>query len=130
MLPNQTLLKASSSTIAGLMPRTLLLVMVSLFSVSHPSFTSSSLQCHSIEFGFGLSYTTFEYSDITIDETFKSDYTAIQETAEPFEEYDGTNSLYDVLATVTATITNNGSVTGSEVAQLVRLHALLYYEYH
>ncbi|EIM82192.1 uncharacterized protein STEHIDRAFT_124824 [Stereum hirsutum FP-91666 SS1] len=70
------------------------------------------------EFGFGLSYTTFSYSNISLDSTFKADYTAIQETAEPFEEYDGTNSLYDVLATVSATVSNSGNVTGSEVAQL------------
>lgn len=42
------------------------------------------------------------------------------ETAEPFAEWDGTNSLYDVIFTVFATITNTGNLTGSEVAQLVR----------
>lgn len=39
-------------------------------------------------------------------------------TAEPFAEYDGSNSLYDVLATYTVTVKNTGKVKGSEVAQL------------
>ncbi|KAF5367117.1 hypothetical protein D9758_003855 [Tetrapyrgos nigripes] len=71
------------------------------------------------EFGFGLSYTTFNYSDIVIDESAAhADKVAIQETAEPFLESDGSNSLYDVLFTVSAAVTNTGNVTGSEVAQL------------
>lgn len=40
-------------------------------------------------------------------------------TAEPFDGANGTNgSLYDVLATYAATITNTGNVAGSEIAQL------------
>ncbi|KAK7457801.1 hypothetical protein VKT23_010141 [Stygiomarasmius scandens] len=71
------------------------------------------------EFGFGLSYTTFEYSELLLDSsTAHVDEHAIQETNEPFLEFDGSNSLYDVLFTVSATITNTGNVTGSEVAQL------------
>ncbi|KAE9402448.1 beta-D-xylosidase/beta-D-glucosidase [Gymnopus androsaceus JB14] len=70
------------------------------------------------EFGFGLSYTTFDYSDLSIDNTPSSDNSSVQETAEPFAEFDGTNSLYDVLFTASATITNSGNVAGSEVAQL------------
>ncbi|KAK7444827.1 hypothetical protein VKT23_015144 [Stygiomarasmius scandens] len=70
------------------------------------------------EFGFGLSYTTFKYSDIAVDASASHpDEHAIRETYEPFLGYDGTNSLYDVLFSVTATITNAGNATGSEVAQ-------------
>ncbi|KAH8921085.1 glycoside hydrolase family 3 protein [Atractiella rhizophila] len=70
------------------------------------------------EFGFGLSYTKFEYSDIRISKSYKADTFAVQKTAEPFVEYNGKNSLYDVIATVTAKVKNVGGVKSSEVAQL------------
>ena len=63
------------------------------------------------EFGFGLSYTTFAYSGLTISSLSTA---AGSTTLAP----GGPKGLYDVLATVTATITNNGTVTGAEVAQL------------
>ena len=50
------------------------------------------------DFGYGLSYTTFEYSDLVV-----------EEAAEEGEEYG-----YDV----TFTVTNTGDVTGSETAQV------------
>ena len=62
------------------------------------------------EFGFGLSYTTFAYSALSVSTLS----TAAGSTAAP----GGFASLYDVVATVTATITNNGTVTGAEVPQL------------
>ncbi|KAJ4480123.1 beta-D-xylosidase/beta-D-glucosidase [Lentinula aciculospora] len=71
------------------------------------------------EFGFGLSYTTFSYSDLIVDQgRWAEDYSSVMDTAEPFAGWDGSNSLYDVLFTVFATVTNTGNVTGSEVAQL------------
>jgi beta-glucosidase len=63
------------------------------------------------EFGFGLSYTTFAYSGLTL--------SAISTTAGSTADVPGGfASLYDIAATVTATITNIGSVTGAEVPQL------------
>lgn len=74
------------------------------------------------EFGFGLSYTTFSYSNLSINTTSLEDTSSVMETAERFAEFDGTNSLYDILFTASATITNSGNVSGSEVAQLVSIN--------
>lgn len=63
------------------------------------------------EFGFGLSYTTFDYSDLVTGSISSSD---IGGSAAP----GGLSGLWDVVANVTATVTNNGTVTGAEVAQL------------
>lgn len=57
------------------------------------------------EFGFGLSYTTFGYSSLTA--------SSISAKSGP-----SSNDLYNVVATVSATIANTGKVTGAEVAQL------------
>lgn len=62
-------------------------------------------------FGFGLSYSTFDYS--VLKSTY-SDQSAGDQTPIP----GGTQGLFDTVATVTALITNNGSVAAAEVAQL------------
>lgn len=67
------------------------------------------------EFGFGLSYTTFKYSNIKIKLTPGDPTDGVQLTKEPF---DSNGTLYDVAYTVTASITNTGSVSGCETAQL------------
>ncbi|KAK1758820.1 glycoside hydrolase superfamily [Echria macrotheca] len=64
------------------------------------------------EFGFGLSYTNFTYSDITITSTAKAG--AASGATVP----GGRADLFETVATVTATITNSGGVEGAEVAQL------------
>ncbi|KAK0621951.1 glycosyl hydrolase family 3 N terminal domain-containing protein [Bombardia bombarda] len=64
------------------------------------------------EFGFGLSYTNFTYSDITVTSTAKSG--AATGAVVP----GGRADLFETVATVTAVITNSGSVDGAEVPQL------------
>lgn len=63
------------------------------------------------EFGYGLSYTNFTYSSLTTSYTDKTNGTSVTTPG-------GVTSLYDIVATVTATITNSGLVDGAEVAQL------------
>lgn len=58
------------------------------------------------EFGFGLGYTTFEFSELSI------------ETSENLTAGVGSGSIWDHVAIVHATIKNNGSADGAEVAQL------------
>jgi len=67
------------------------------------------------EFGFGLSYATFSYSNLEISmlpgvSTQQYPSGAILEG--------GAEDLWDVLATVTADVTNTATVDGAEVAQL------------
>jgi beta-glucosidase len=63
------------------------------------------------EFGFGLSYTTFSYSNLTISPL---ETTPGSTTLAP----GGQIGLYDIVATVSVTITNNGTVDAAEVSQL------------
>lgn len=67
------------------------------------------------EFGFGLSYTTFEYSGGSV------------QPASPVSSNNGlsqrviattTDSIWEVIASVTATVTNTGGAAAEEVAQL------------
>jgi beta-glucosidase len=71
------------------------------------------------EFGFGLSYTTFEYSKLT---TTKDCKKATNCTLSMYPTGailpGGKSDLWDVIANVTAKITNTGSVAGAEVPQL------------
>ncbi|KAL1877689.1 hypothetical protein Plec18167_004655 [Paecilomyces lecythidis] len=71
------------------------------------------------EFGFGLSYTTFSLSNIGIGKVSTSDLDAYPpgpgtEVPPP----GGNSALYDVVAIITAEITNSGSVPGAAVPQL------------
>ncbi|KAI1270152.1 beta-glucosidase M [Xylariaceae sp. FL1019] len=67
------------------------------------------------EFGFGLSYTTFEFSDLQI--TKNSSANTTQYPIGDIME-GGQIDLWDVIASVSATVANTGSVDGAEVAQL------------
>ena len=71
------------------------------------------------EFGYGLSYSTFNYNNIKTMSVSIPDNSSIQKTREPFDGSNGTNSLYDIILVVTADVTNAGDVIASEAAQLV-----------
>ncbi|GJC94679.1 glycosyl hydrolase family 3 N terminal domain-containing protein [Colletotrichum higginsianum] len=64
------------------------------------------------EFGFGLSYTNYTYSDIGVTSTAKAGPAVGQVVP------GGRADLFEIVATVTATVTNTGGVAGAEVAQL------------
>lgn len=67
------------------------------------------------EFGFGLSYTTFSYGNLGIN-LLSNVSTAMYPVGAIVPG--GAEDLWDVIATVTADVTNRGSVNGTEVAQL------------
>ena len=68
------------------------------------------------EFGYGLTYTTFNYSSLQ-SRVFTNVSTA-QWPANATIAQGGLPSLWDVIATVDVTVTNTGSFNASEVAQL------------
>ncbi|GAA5825496.1 hypothetical protein JCM3770_004519 [Rhodotorula araucariae] len=71
------------------------------------------------EFGFGMSYSTFEISGLAIAPNATKVSAPVRETNEKFfindEQVPG---LYDVAYSVTAQVVNTGEVAGAEVAQL------------
>lgn len=68
------------------------------------------------EFGFGLSYTTFELSDLAIEKVSNESLSA---TAAPQATAPGGNpGLWEELATVSVTLSNTGAVAGAEIPQL------------
>lgn len=67
------------------------------------------------EFGFGLSYTTFSYSSLVISLNKTADTSSLP--TGPIVS-GGRSDLWDIVASVSARISNTGSVNGQEVAQL------------
>ncbi|KAI0768458.1 beta-glucosidase [Trametes elegans] len=65
------------------------------------------------EFGFGLSYTTFDYSDLKISGSTAG---GNRQPIGPGAALDPW--LHDTVVTVTFTVTNNGTVAGTEIPQL------------
>ncbi|KIN00041.1 glycoside hydrolase family 3 protein [Oidiodendron maius Zn] len=70
------------------------------------------------EFGFGLSYTTFFYSNLQIDCIACVGTRSIAEYPAGAILEGGMEDLWDVLVKVTATVENSGSADGAEVSQL------------
>ncbi|PYH96652.1 putative beta-glucosidase M [Aspergillus ellipticus CBS 707.79] len=68
------------------------------------------------EFGFGLSYTTFDYSALDVQTTANA--TTSQYPPSATIEEGGNPHLWDEIVTVTASVQNSGSADGDEVAQL------------
>ncbi|KAL4795363.1 glycosyl hydrolase family 3 N terminal domain-containing protein [Aspergillus venezuelensis] len=68
------------------------------------------------EFGFGLSYTSFEFSDLEISSNISSP--GIYPEAIDVIPPGGNPALFETLVTVSASVTNTGPVEGKEVAQL------------
>lgn len=72
-------------------------------------------------FGFGLSYTTFSYSGLSVSMTWGANTDRWPPGTRGYSKAapeGGWTSLYDVLATVKCTVDNTGAVAGAEVAQL------------
>lgn len=68
------------------------------------------------EFGHGLSYTTFEISNLEVSERYEAVKDTIRATN---EKHDGEHDLYDTLYVARVKVTNTGKKGGKEVAQLV-----------
>lgn len=68
------------------------------------------------EFGFGLSYATFGVSNLQIDLTADI-VSKVPDQAAPIQP-GGNVELWDILATLSATLSNTGSVAGATVPQL------------
>ncbi|XP_014560429.1 glycoside hydrolase family 3 protein [Bipolaris victoriae FI3] len=70
------------------------------------------------EFGFGLSYTTFSYSDLSIESVVpETSLSRFPSPSVPIVQ-GGHPELWDVLYRVSVNVTNTGKVAGHEVPQL------------
>lgn len=68
------------------------------------------------EFGFGLTYSTFNYSDLQTNTVGNVDTAPLSNNTALIEG--GVPELWQIVAEVSATVTNTGNVTAAEVAQL------------
>jgi beta-glucosidase len=70
-------------------------------------------------FGYGLSYTTFSFSNLDVSNAVNSKHTTQyqQHRMRPYANI-GTSKLYEPAYEITFTITNTGKIAGSEVPQL------------
>ncbi|KAH7312929.1 putative beta-glucosidase M [Rhexocercosporidium sp. MPI-PUGE-AT-0058] len=81
--------------------------------IDYRAFDASDIEPR-YEFGFGLSYTTFSFANLTVAPVGGSHSKYPTGKVLP----GGQSDLWDIVATATVTITNTGSVAGQEVAQL------------
>ncbi|BGP13226.1 hypothetical protein JCM10213_005004 [Rhodosporidiobolus nylandii] len=71
------------------------------------------------EFGYGLSYSSFSFSNVKVWQSKKKQPALVRETNEKFFlNGKAASGLYDLAYTVQATVKNTGSVDGAEVVQL------------
>ena len=69
------------------------------------------------EFGFGLTYTTFEYADLKLNLTAQGVNASTLPPKAPVSE-GGSEALWDTLATIQVDVKNTGDVAAFEVPQL------------
>lgn len=69
------------------------------------------------EFGFGLSYTTFGFADLTAGLTAAADVSEFPDPSIAIVQ-GGHPSLWEVIAVAKVSVTNTGDVEGAEIAQL------------
>jgi beta-glucosidase len=70
-------------------------------------------------FGYGLTYTNFTYTSLQISLNPAVNTAAFPpDAANPHPPQGGLASLYDIISTVSATVTNSGPFAAAEVAQL------------
>lgn len=67
-------------------------------------------------FGYGLSYTTFELNDLTLKNVYNGNLTSFPPRTPVLPG--GNPTLWDVIYTITANVTNTGDLEGATVAQL------------
>lgn len=68
------------------------------------------------EFGFGMTYTTFEYSNLRVRQDVKSNNLSEYPVGPMIPG--GSADLWDIVAVVTADLTNSGGMEAAEIAQL------------
>ncbi|KAI1344911.1 beta-glucosidase-related glycosidase [Xylariaceae sp. FL0016] len=69
------------------------------------------------EFGYGLTYTTFQYGDLSVAMADGTNTDPLPDASVAIVS-GGHPQLWETIATVTCTVSNTGSTTASEVAQL------------